>query len=274
MKGDRDIISFWLDQSGRYPLLPKDEVMRMASKIQDPDTSERTRQRLVAKIVKHNLRLIPGVVKRMSKGKRSFNSHSSHIEDLYQAGVIGLKRAAEKYDPTRGYAFSTYAGYWIFQAVMREMYSLMSIFTVSEDAIRNSLEYFSDSSNIQHTKTKEEKKRSLVNAYKAVKASSLDTMRTHGAEGGEWSIADGIYNVTDLSRGNSPFEGYAPEAKDSFDDILCIGGLSDEAMQCLTLFYKDGLTCEQAAKTMGISTYSYSLLKKRSLQRIKANISR
>ncbi len=66
------------------------------------------------RMVSANMRLVVAVAKRMKTGQVSMS-----IQDLIQEGAIGLARAAEKFEPGRGYKFSTYAYWWIRQAVAR-----------------------------------------------------------------------------------------------------------------------------------------------------------
>ena len=72
----------------------------------------------MARMVTANLRLVVAVVKRHQRRLSHLNQEPM---DLVQAGNIGLLRAVEKFDPRRGYKFSTYAYWWIRQAVSRHM---------------------------------------------------------------------------------------------------------------------------------------------------------
>lgn len=120
----------YLNQIGRYPLLTAEQEIELSRKIarlielRNAD-GERTAkekremrvgQRAKDKLINCNLRLVVSISKKYL-GKIS----RSNIElcDLIQEGCIGLERAAEKYDGTRGYKFSTYAYWWIRQAINR-----------------------------------------------------------------------------------------------------------------------------------------------------------
>lgn len=95
-----------LAQIRRYPLLsPADEV-RLAKRVERGDREARNR------LITANLRLVVYVARR-------FRSSGVQLVDLVQEGTLGLISAVDRYDWRRGYRFSTYATWWIYQAVQR-----------------------------------------------------------------------------------------------------------------------------------------------------------
>lgn len=133
-------VTVFLDISGRYVLLSKNEEIELGRRIQkwlqwDEETQgrcprqvERSGQRARERFVLCNLRLVVRVAKGYS---RRLAGTGLTFEDLLQEGVIGLNRAAEKYDPNCGYAMSTYATWWIRQAMSRAFDIKSSIIKVS-----------------------------------------------------------------------------------------------------------------------------------------------
>lgn len=118
-------VTAWLQGAGRHPLLTPAEELHLGTLIRQwqdhpdgPDGApERVRRlglRARERMVCGNLRLVAHVA---SKASRSLQVP---IEDALQAGAIGLQRAAERFDPGRGYKFSTFAYWWIRQGVARE----------------------------------------------------------------------------------------------------------------------------------------------------------
>ena len=101
-----DSLQLFLNEAGRYPLLTAAEEVELAKLI------ERGDKRAKDRMVNSNLRLVVSIAKK-------YQGHGLPLIDLIQEGIIGLIRAVEKFDWRRGFKFSTYATWWIRQAVQR-----------------------------------------------------------------------------------------------------------------------------------------------------------
>src|SRR4029450_13445170 len=101
-----DALQLFLNEVGRYPLLTAEEEVELAKRIERGDQEAKDR------MINSNLRLVVSIAKK-------YQGHGLSLLDLIQEGVIGLIRAVEKFDWRRGYKFSTYATWWIRQAVQR-----------------------------------------------------------------------------------------------------------------------------------------------------------
>jgi len=111
MEGDvPDAVQMYLKEIGKTPLLTKLEERELAKRAEKSD--EEARQRLM----KANLRLVVSIAKR-------YVNRTPHLSilDLIQEGNIGLSRAVEKFDYRKGFKFSTYATWWIRQAITRAL---------------------------------------------------------------------------------------------------------------------------------------------------------
>ncbi|MDP3772272.1 MAG: sigma-70 family RNA polymerase sigma factor [bacterium] len=106
----QDSVQMYLREIGRIPLLTGDEEKSLARRIEKGDDEARK------KLTQANLRLVVSIAKR-------YVGRSSHLSllDLIQEGNIGLFKAVEKFDYRRGYKFSTYATWWIKQAITRAL---------------------------------------------------------------------------------------------------------------------------------------------------------
>lgn len=103
---DLDILKLYLKEIGEIPLLTREEEVELAKRISCGDKAARE------KLVAANTRLVVSIAKK-SLGKGLI------LQDLIQEGNMGLMKAAEKFDYTKGYKFSTYASFWIRQAINR-----------------------------------------------------------------------------------------------------------------------------------------------------------
>lgn len=101
-----DGLNRYLKEIGEYSLLSPEEEKELAEAAAQGDEQAKR------KLAEANLRLVVYVAKRFQRGVLP-------LEDLIQEGNLGLMRAVEKYDPGRGTRFSTYAVWWIWQAVKR-----------------------------------------------------------------------------------------------------------------------------------------------------------
>src|SRR6201989_2894356 len=101
-----DSLQLFLNEAGRYPLLTAAQEVELAKAI------ERGDKRAKDLLVNSNLRLVVSIAKK-------YQGHGLTQLDLIQEGIIGLIRAAEKFDWRKGFKFSTYATWWIRQAVQR-----------------------------------------------------------------------------------------------------------------------------------------------------------
>ena len=103
-----DSLQLFLNEIGRYPLLTAAEEVALAKRVERGDLAAKER------MINSNLRLVVHVAKR-------YRGHGVPFGDLIQDGVIGLNRAVEKFDWRKGFKFSTYATWWIRQAVQRSV---------------------------------------------------------------------------------------------------------------------------------------------------------
>ncbi len=101
-----DALGMFLGELRNYPLLTKEQEVELAQRIEKGDLGAKER------LVNSNLRLVVSLAKR-------YQGQELPLLDLIQEGVLGLIRAAEKFDWRRGYKFSTYATFWIRQAIQR-----------------------------------------------------------------------------------------------------------------------------------------------------------
>ena len=132
-RADQDLVRLYLNDIGRYPMLTKDDEVRLAQAIENgvaaeerlagddqlPPDEQRELRRVVragqaarTTFVQSNLRLVVSIAKR-------YQGSGQPLLDLIQEGNLGLMHAVEKFDWRPGFKFSTYATWWIRQAITR-----------------------------------------------------------------------------------------------------------------------------------------------------------
>ncbi len=103
-----DALNTWLQKVSKHGLLSREQETELAKRIEQNDESARD------ELIQANLRLVVSVAMK-------YQGHNVPLEDLIQEGNIGLMRAASKFDYRKGFKFSTYAIWWIRQAIMRTL---------------------------------------------------------------------------------------------------------------------------------------------------------
>ena len=101
-----DPVKMYLKDIGKYTLLSTEEEIELAEKMMNGDEDAKK------KLTESNLRLVVSIAKR-------YVGRGMHLLDLFSEGNLGLMKAVEKFDYTKGFKFSTYATWWIRQAITR-----------------------------------------------------------------------------------------------------------------------------------------------------------
>jgi RNA polymerase nonessential primary-like sigma factor len=120
-----DAIRLYLQEIGHNPLLTAEEEVSLGLKIQQGDLAARNR------LVECNLRLVVRIARRYQR------QHTLPLLDLIEEGNLGLIRAAELFDPARGFRFSTYATWWIREGIERGIMSQSRVVRLPIHIIKN-----------------------------------------------------------------------------------------------------------------------------------------
>ena len=108
MLSDNDTMKLYMQNIGQYPLVTPEEEVELAARIRHGDKDAR------AKLIRSNLRLVVKIA-------HDFKGLGLPFLDLIQEGNIGLMRAVEKFDPSKGAKLSSYAAWWIKQSMRRAL---------------------------------------------------------------------------------------------------------------------------------------------------------
>ena len=108
MLSDSDALKLYIHNINQYPLLTTEEEKNLAARIANGDEDARNR------LIRGNLRLVVKIA-------HDFKNNGLPIQDLISEGNIGLMRAVDKFDPSKGAKLSSYAAWWIKQAMRRAL---------------------------------------------------------------------------------------------------------------------------------------------------------
>jgi len=194
-----DSVSHFMNEAGRYPLLTATEEIELSRRVaryqelkQLKRELTKTEQRQLKsglkareRLIKCNLRLLIHISKRFAPRIRS--AGMDHI-DLIQEGAIGLQRAAELFDGTKGYKFSTYAYWWIRQAMSRAL-------EMQDRAVRipsNALEKMNRALKVQHEFTQANGRKATIEELAALTETTPANLRLIIERSGYHTSLDGL----------------------------------------------------------------------------------
>ena len=244
-----DSVKIYMRQIHTIPLLSPEQEVYLAKRIKDGDEIAKN------KLIESNLRLVASIARKYI-GKSSLS-----FLDLVQEGNLGLIRAIDKYDVSRGYKFSTYATYWIRQAISRAIAdqshtirtpvhvveALSKISKVKTALFQElgrepSIEELAEATNLTPEK---------INSYTAASKNllSLDKPLTEDDD------ADMTEIIPDVNQKNPEEELLAVSTKDAILAILDTLSEREKTVVSMRFGLEDGIghTLEDIGKTLGVT---------------------
>jgi RNA polymerase primary sigma factor len=268
-----DALGDYLNSISRVPLLTNEEELHLGRLVREwqdheeaPAAVARRGKRALDRIVSANLRLVVSVVTRY---RRRFAHLAIEPIDLVQAGNIGLIRAVEKFDPKRGYRFSTFAYWWIRQAVSRHIQEVHPTVRVPVALVNlmGKIESLCDSDGkplpvAELSKRLEESPRRIELALSIRQLNCLVSLDQSlgSADAGDLTLLD---TVTD---------GHRPEAE---EDYAWLHGhlhqLSALELNVLQQRYREGRgqSLMQLAGQIGKTRYQVQVIEQRALKKLR-----
>lgn len=262
-----DILQMYLKDVGKIKLLNSKEEKVLGKDIKEGE--DRAAEIAKRKLVQANLRLVVSIAKK-------YIGQGVLFMDLVQEGSLGLIKAAEKFDYSRNFKFSTYATWWIKQTIMRAIANNSKTIRIPvhmADKIRKYKKMYSflsfDLGREPTDREMAEKLDLTVKNIQAIKKAiikepiSLETPVTDDLCVGDY-IEDKSYNSPDTQAGNNAMKGSIEHLLKTLNDrerkiINCRFGINGETQ----------MTLEQLGKTMGYSKERIRQLEEAALSKIR-----
>ncbi len=264
------LVEIYLRDASKVPLLTREEEIQLAERIKRGD------ERAKEKMALANLKLVVSIAKR-------YTGYGLPLLDLVQEGNIGLMRAVEKFDHTKGYKFSTYATWWIRQAIVRALATQSRLIRLPENILeliqqinRVEEEYLSDHGRPPSEGELAERLSITPERVREVKElafTSVTSLETPVGEGEEETLGDFISD-----------EGTPSPAAEAAQDLLSdelehfLKGLPERERRILELRYglQDGKprTLKEIGEILGISRERVRQIAEESLDQLKGRTRR
>ena len=259
-----DPVRMYLKEIGTYSLLTKDEEVDLAKRVEKKDVEAKT------KLARANLRLVVSIAKKyMGRGLQFL--------DLIQEGNIGLMRAVDKFDWKRGFKFSTYATWWIRQAITRAIADQAKTIRIPVHMVETINKYKKIErqleQKLERAPTPEEVAKVMgIDAEKAheiVKISQNTTsLETPVGKEEDTRLKEFIEDEATLS----PFESASRELlKDHIGDVLHTLNAREKRVLELRFGLKDGRTrtLEEVGKEFGVTRERIRQIEAKALRKLR-----
>lgn len=279
----RPEINDYLNDIARYPVLTKEAQLLHCQRIYAwlqheggkdaaPPRVRRVGEHAMQTMVKTNLRLVVSVAK-------TYLGRGLELSDLIQEGTLGLIRGLELFDPTRGYAVSTYVYWWIRQSITRAVYThartiripinthelLVRIQRYINQAVAETGQRPSLPEIAARTKLTETRVTHILQTWGDTACSSLDSI-----------CGDGTTTLVDLlpATNESTPDDFAEstESAELISSVLCMLSPNEEAVIRATYFEDRSLT--DVANQLGVSRSRTSQIQQRALNRLRVLLDR
>jgi len=262
-----DLVKAYLQEIGKVPLLTREEEVELAKRIQQGDEKAKEKMALA------NLRLVVSIAKR-------YRDYGLPLLDLIQEGNLGLMRAIERFDPEKGYKFSTYATWWIRQAIVRAIATQSRLIRLPENVLEliNQINALEEEYLEEHGQppTPEEIARRLkitperVREIQELSFTKITSLETPVGEDEEETLGDFL---RDESLGSPAAEAARDLLSDELRDFL--DTLPQREREILELRYglKDGQvwTLKDIGKRFGISRERVRQIVEEALDKLSAS---
>ncbi|MBR4326328.1 MAG: sigma-70 family RNA polymerase sigma factor [Bacteroidales bacterium] len=224
----------YLQEIGKYELISVEEEVELAQRIRRGDQSA------IEKLTRANLRFVVSVAKQ-------YQNQGLSLPDLINEGNLGLIKAAEKFDETRGFKFISYAVWWIRQSIMQAINEQSRIVRLPLNQVSSLSKYNKAVSDFEQQHQRKPSPEELSAILDLPQEKVVDTMRVSGkhvsvdapfVQGEENSLLDVLENTdSQVADGNLMNESLSKEIERAFSTLT-------ERERCI-LKYSFGIGCQE-----------------------------
>ena len=267
-------LTIWMNLTGKYPVLSKTDQLELCQRIYKSKPGSKNRVQLINKMVCHNLKLVTNIVcSTLRRNTRNGFTGSDRV-DYMHVGVLGLRHAIEKFDPTRGYAFSTYAVNWIKAYVMRYYARAHTTIHIPENAQRDWYMYLktgqmpAKKSGVKRTPEEQRFLAHRINCARAPFSLDLEideTSSTH-KQGGFRNSMSHIMNIESENDWFQPVDQFSEE----FEDWIGRADLTVDELQVIRHVNLYGKKPREVCSIMDIDMGQFGRLKTSAYKKLKA----
>lgn len=253
----------YLQEIGRENLLTVEEEVELAQKIRKGD------RLALEKLIKANLRFVVSVAKQ-------YQNQGLTLPDLINEGNLGLMKAAEKFDETRGFKFISYAVWWIRQSILQALAEQSRIVRLPLNQVGSLNKINKALSRFEQENERAASPEEIADTVELPRDKVVDTMRVSGrhisvdapfAEGEEGSLLDILENC------NSPKTDYSLITESLVKEIdRSLSTLTERESDVLKLFYGIGaaeLTLEEIGDYFGLTRERVRQIKEKAIRRLR-----
>jgi len=264
-----DAVQMYLKEIGKTPLLTSEEEKELAKKIEKGD--ENARQKLILA----NLRLVVSIAKRYVN-----RSQRLSILDLIQEGNIGLSRAVDKFDYRKGFKFSTYATWWIRQAVTRALADYSRTIRIPVHMVETITKYTQVRRKLMQELGREPLTEEIasemgmdvrkVNYIQTISQEVMSLETPVGDEDGDITLSDFIRDEQSLSPDELANNAFL---KDQIREILSELTERERKILIMRLGLEDNIphTLEEVGKEFGVTRERIRQIEAKALEKIRNN---
>lgn len=256
-KDEENLEKYFQEISKKGLITPEQEV-ELAQKIKKGD------KKALEKLVNSNLRFVISIAKK-------FQNKGLPLSDLINEGNIGLIKAAEKYDETKGFKFVSYAVWWIRQSMLQSLAEYSRIIRLPLNQIARLNKINKNFSKLEQEYQREPTYQEILNEDKTIKSESFNYMNSKGISLDkkiEERDDDTLLNITKNPNSPPPDENFMKESLKK-DLLIALNQVSPRNRKILKRYYLEGKSYEEIGKEINLGRERVRQLAENGIRRLR-----